>query len=182
MSRLHPLLRAGSIAISLYLLWFFGYEQSLALDGRLDAVLMHNLAAAGAAVLRVVGYQAMVPDAQSNVLFLNGVPAVVVSAPCDGLVLYALFTGFVLAFPGPIRHKLWFIPLGNVLIYAINVLRIAALGINQYYAHESVDFNHHYTFTFVIYAFIFALWMWWATRLAARKPAPTQSETAYAYA
>jgi exosortase/archaeosortase family protein len=93
--------------------------------------------------------------------------------PCNGLVLYALFSGFIVAFPGPARRKLWFIPLGLFLIYSLNVLRVIALSINTYYDHKSADFNHHYTFTAVVYASIFALWMWWATRgaSASRRPA-----------
>jgi exosortase/archaeosortase family protein len=83
-------------------------------------------------------------------------------------VLYALFGGFVLAFPGPWQRKLWFIPLGMALIWVLNVLRVAALALNHHYAHQSVDFNHHYTFTFMVYACIFGLWMLWARRLAVK--------------
>ena len=103
---------------------------------------------------------------------MNGQAAVVVGPPCNGLILYALFGGFVVAFPGPWQRKLWYIPLGIAIIWGLNVLRVAALAINHHYAHASVDFNHHYTFTFVVYAFIFGLWMLWAQRLA--RPAAGQ--------
>ena len=46
------------------------------------------------------------------------------------------------------------------------MLRVAALALNHQYARGSLDFNHHYTFTFVVYACIFGLWMLWARRLA----------------
>jgi exosortase/archaeosortase family protein len=87
-------------------------------------------------------------------------------------VLYALFAGFVLAFPGPVRRKLWFIPLGIAAIYLLNIIRIGVLALNHLYYHESVEFNHHYTFSFVVYACIFLLWMLWARRLSSR-PAAT---------
>ena len=74
---------------------------------------------------------------------------------CDGMVLYALFSGFVIAFPTSSRHKLWFVPVGVALIYGINVLRLVAMSI-----------NHHYTFAFIVYGFIGLLWLWWVTRLA----------------
>ena len=54
------------------------------------------------------------------------------------------------------------------IIWGLNVLRLAALALNHQYAHRSVDFNHHYAFTFVVYACIFGLWMLWARRLAVR--------------
>ena len=90
----------------------------------------------------------------------------IVAAMLASLVLYALFGGFVLAFPGPWQRKLWFIPLGIAIIWVLNVMRVAALALNHHYAHQSVDFNHHYTFTFIVYGCIFGLWMLWARRLA----------------
>ena len=169
------LLRFLLVAACIYLLWFFGYEQWLALDGRLDTALCANIARASARVLRGAGFDAAVAPENVYLLLISGHPAVIVGIPCNGLVLYALFGGFVLAFPGPWQRKLWFIPAGMVLIWALNVVRVAALAINHYYAHQSVDFNHHYTFTFVVYGCIFGLWMLWAKRLSVRDhqlPAP----------
>jgi exosortase/archaeosortase family protein len=77
------------------------------------------------------------------------------------LVLYAMFTGFIVAFPGPWRPKLWFVPLGVIALYLLNIVRVGALALNHHYAHQSVDFNHHYTFSFVVYGCICALWMQW---------------------
>jgi exosortase family protein XrtF len=168
-----PLLRFAILAGSLYLLWFFGYEHYLAADGRLDSALTHNLATVSAAGLRLLGYTTTLSDGAQPLISLAGRPVLFIWHPCNGLVLYALFSGFIVAFPGPARRKLWFIPLGLFLIYSLNVLRVIALSINTYYDHKSADFNHHYTFTAVVYASIFALWMWWATRGAgaSRRPA-----------
>ena len=163
------------VAASMYLVWFFGYEQWLAHDGRLDTVLCTQITAASVVVLRALGFAATLAPSSDALVLMNGQPAVVVGTPCNGLVLYALFGGFVLAFPGPWRRKLWFIPAGIVLIWSLNVVRVAALAINQHYSHQTVDFNHHYTFTFVVYSFIFGLWMLWARRLAVpASPATTQ--------
>ena len=161
-----PLFRFILITTLVYLGWFFGYEQWLARDGRLDLALCAQITRTSAALLRGGGFAAAVDPGNRAVLMMNGAPAVVVGAPCDGMVLYALFAGFVLAFPGPGRRKLWFIPAGMGLIWGLNVLRVAALALNHHYARQSVDFNHHYTFTFVVYVCIFALWMLWARRLA----------------
>ena len=154
------------VAAVMYLGWFFGYEQWLAQDGHLDTLLCEQLSQAGVAVLRVLGFAATVDAVQANLVVMNGQPAVIIGAPCNGLVLYALFGGFVLAFPGPWQHKLWFIPLGIGLIWCLNILRVMALALNHHYAHKSVDFNHHYTFNIVVYGLIFGLWMLWARRLA----------------
>jgi exosortase family protein XrtF len=154
------------VAGALFLVWFFGYEQWLAPDGRLDAVLCRQITVAGVAALRALGFDAAISPLHPSLLLMQGRPSVVVGPPCNGLVLYALFGGFVAAFPGPWRRKLWYIPAGIALIWCLNVLRVAALALNQHYSQQSVDFNHHYTFTFVVYAFIFGLWMVWVKRLA----------------
>jgi exosortase family protein XrtF len=97
-----------------------------------------------------------------------GKPAVIVGDPCNGLVLYALFAGFVLAFPGGTwRRKLPFIAGGIVLIYLLNILRVGALALNHLYSYGTVDFNHHYTFSFIVYGCIFLLWILWVRRYAA---------------
>ena len=174
------LFRFLGVAVVMYLAWFFGYEQWLATDGRLDLALCSQIANAGVAILQMMGFAASIDPHVATLIAMNGQPAVIVGVPCNGLVLYALFSGFVLAFPGPWQRKLWFIPLGIALIWLLNVLRVAALAINQYYAHQSVDFNHHYTFTFVVYSFIFGLWMLWARRLALpmARPVPDAQQAA----
>ena len=168
-SRLHPLLRFAIVAIILYLAWFFGYEHYIFPDERLDNILTHNIAAQAAGILRLAGFDSTVSPTIPNLILFAQQPIVAIAPYCDGMVLYALFSGFVLAFPSSSIHKLWFIPLGVFLIYYINVLRIVALCLNHYYSHTTVDFNHHYTFTFIVYGFIGLLWVWWATRLAEPK-------------
>lgn len=151
------------VAAGLYALWLVGYEGYLAPDGRIDGWLTVQVARGGAWLLQALGFAAQLP-AGSSLLHLDGRPAVIVGAPCDGLALYALLAGFVLAYPGSWRARLWFIPLGTMVLYGLNVVRVAALALNHHYAHRSVDFNHHYTFTFVVYACLCGLWMWWVRR------------------
>lgn len=159
-SQLAPRWRFLLVAAGLYVAWLLLYEGIVGPDGRLDSVLSINIAEGGAWLLRVFGFTASaVPG--STLLLMDGLPAVVVGPPCDGLVIYALFAGFIVAFPGPWRPKLWFVPLGIVLLYLLNIVRVGALALNHHYAHKSVDFNHHYTFTFVVYACICLLWMQW---------------------
>ncbi|KUG08196.1 exosortase X [Solirubrum puertoriconensis] len=152
-------------AVALYLVWFFGYEQWLKPAGKLDTALSLNLASVSAAVLRAVGVPAV---ATERLVLVAGKPAVWVGDPCNGQVLYALFIGFILAFPGGgWRRKLPFMALGVVAIYLLNIVRVGALTLNHLYSRGTVDFNHHYTFTFVVYGCIFLLWMLWVRRFAA---------------
>lgn len=148
------------VAAGLYLAWLLLYEGVVGPDGRFDELLSVNIAAASAWLLRGLGFAATAAPG-SHLLLMDKLPAVTVGPPCDGLVIYALFAGFIIAFPGPARPKLWFIPAGIFFLYLLNIVRVGALALNHHYAHRSVDFNHHYTFTFVVYACICALWMQW---------------------
>ena len=156
-----PQVRFLLLAAGFYALWVLGYEHGLERAGHLDEALCCNLAAAVAGLLRLVGVTAGTDPAGPTTVTMFGQAAVYVGNPCNGLVLYALFTGFVLAYPGSGRRRLWFIPLGLAAIYGINVLRIALLAINHTYWYHTVEFNHHYTFTFVAYGVILVLWHQW---------------------
>ncbi|SDY68433.1 exosortase X [Hymenobacter psychrophilus] len=156
-----PQVRFGLLALGFYALWVLGYEHGLEPAGHLDDALSANLALVAAGLLRLVGVAAGTDPAGPTTVTMLGQAAVYVGNPCNGLVLYALFAGFVLAYPGSGRRRRWFIPLGLAVIYGINVLRIAALALNHTYWYHTVEFNHHYTFTFVAYGAILVLWHQW---------------------
>jgi exosortase/archaeosortase family protein len=118
-----------------------------------------------------------VAAATPNLLLLNGQPTVVVGAPCDGLVLYALLAGFVLAYPGSNRRRLWFIPMGIAALWLLNVIRIMALALNHRYSPETFDFDHHYAFSAVAYAALGGLWLLWTRQPVTAAPATAFSLT-----
>ncbi|MFD2784124.1 exosortase X [Hymenobacter rubripertinctus] len=157
----HPQQRFLLLAALMYVAWVLGYEHGLALDGRLDDALSVNLAATSAGLLRLTGFAAGTQADVPTIVTMYDQAAVIVGNPCNGLVLYALFAGFVLSYPGNGRRRLWFIPLGIATIYLLNVLRIAVLALNHTYWYHTVEFNHHYTFTFVAYGAILVLWARW---------------------
>jgi exosortase/archaeosortase family protein len=100
-----------------------------------------------------------------------------VGAPCDGLVLYALLIGFVLAYPGSNQRRLWFIPMGIAALWLLNVIRIMALALNHRYSPETFDFDHHYAFNAVAYAALGALWLLWTRQPVAASPVAMQPLT-----
>lgn len=162
------------------LYWFLGKGAVIALiynllspwlndsRGAINDVVTLNLAQAGAAIMRVVGYDASVvrPDVGLSQIAVGGNPIVHIEHGCNGIALMVLFAGFILAYPGPWRKKLWYIPAGVVVIHLVNILRVAGLAINHQVSHSSFEFNHKYTFLIIVYAFVFWLWMIWANRLA----------------
>lgn len=160
------LIRFLIVATLLYVAWYFLYYYVLLPDGRIDHVLTFQIADTSAALLRLFGVNATIdpPPAPYALLRISGVPTVIVGVQCDGLALYVLFAGFILAYPGDWRAKLWFIPAGIAAIYVVNLIRVAALALNHHYSPGTMQFNHHYTFTILVYAFIFWLWTIWVRR------------------
>lgn len=83
---------------------------------------------------------------------------------CLGRNTLGLFIGFIFAFPGKQKSKIWFISLGIIIFIFLNVFRIAGLAITDYCCPEKLDFNHHFVFKIITYISIFFLWVWWVQR------------------
>ncbi len=158
--------RFGLLCGAFVLLWVIGSAYGLGTDSALDAALCHQLATASAWGLRAAGWVASTDVLRPSLLLLDGQPSVIVGAPCDGLVLYALLAGFVLAYPGPTRRRLWFIPMGIVALWLLNIIRIVALALNHQYSPETFEFDHHYAFNAVAYAALGGLWLLWTRQTA----------------
>ena len=153
--------RFGLISGGFLLLWVIGSAYGLGVASPLDDLLCRQLAAGSVWGLQALGWNASAALANPNMLLLNGQPTVVVGAPCDGLVLYVLLAGFVMAYPGPGARRLWFVPLGIAGLWVLNVIRIMALAINHRYSPETFEFDHHYAFSAVAYAALGGLWWLW---------------------
>ena len=163
------LLRFLSVGLVGYLLWYVLYQYFLKDNTLIDEWLIHSMVLSVESVLRAMGfvlYEVASNDFRWQVGIDQSVGLLEVGAPCDGLVLFVLFGIFILAFPGPAKRKLWFIPVGIVAIHAANLLRVLSLVILNYYRPEALAFNHDYTWTVLIYGFIFWLWYLWAERLS----------------
>ena len=50
-----------------------------------------------------------------------------------------------------------------------NITRIISLALIAHYYPQYLNFNHTYTFTFVAYAIVFALWMLWVNKFSTEK-------------
>ncbi len=92
-----------------------------------------------------------------------------IGEPCNGLKLFGVFAVFILAFPGKLTHKIWYIPLGVILLHFINVIRIASLTIISAYNPFLLNFNHNITFQIIVYSIIFLLWYVWTKKFSGLK-------------
>jgi exosortase family protein XrtF len=155
--------RFFTFAIVLYVTWFVLYELVIKPYTTVDENLISLIIAQASFVLRLCGYHTYqdLEDKDMQLMGIDGAHPIWIGSPCNAMTLFAFFTLFVLAFPGRVKSKLWFIPLGIILIHIANLLRVMGLALINFYAPQYLEFNHTYTFTILVYALIFSLWMWW---------------------
>ncbi len=157
-------------AFGLYLFWYILYDLWLHPKSTLDNLISTNLAYWSSLIIKSLGFIAIDSVAASSeiitVIGIDGTHGLWVGDPCNGITLFALFVGFIIAYPGKIKNKLWFIPLGLLSIHIINILRIVSLCLIVLYKPDSLAFNHTYTFTILVYAYVFWLWLIWSNKYA----------------
>ena len=102
---------------------------------------------------------------EMDVMVVNG-PYLRVNYACLGLGVMSFLTAFVIAFPAKTKAKLKLLVIGIVMIYVLNVLRIAALGvILGFFESQRNNFTyHHEVFNIIVYICIFILLYFWIRR------------------
>lgn len=153
------LARFLAVLLVVYGAWFVAYELILMPDGRLDEMVARSVAATAGAVLRGFGLDAVTDD--RNVRMVNHSGVLVVDG-CNGLAALGLFAGFVLAYPGTWRRRLWFIPLGLLAVYLANVIRVGSLVYFQQAWPAAFDLIHGVGVSTFFYLVVFGLWVAWA--------------------
>jgi len=173
----NPFYRFLILGVSLFLAWYFFYELYLRDHSRIDEWIIDHLVGVAGWILSALGYTLTEypPSEFRNHIGIEGAPGVLIGAPCDGLVLFALFIVFIVAYPGKWKHRAWFIPAGVLLIHYLNALRVVALTILISWKEEWLSFNHDYTFTILVYSVVFALWYIWVNRFSTSGPKPVAS-------
>ena len=155
-------------ALLLYLAWFFLYEAWLKPLGVPDQALTRLTAEAGLLSLQSLGYLSaeVYHGGHMSMVYLDGSRLLGIAHECNALILFVLFAGFIIAFPGNWLHKLAYISLGALLIWLLNIWRVLMLLLIQIHYPAALDFNHKYTFTILVYGAIFGLWMLWVKKFA----------------
>lgn len=144
-----------------YVLWLVAYYGFIQPDGRINAFLTDLVIQGTIIGLDLLGYAT---SGQGSMVLIDNQPVVLVADACNGLELFALYAGFLICFPGKIRYKSIFIPIGIGIIFLVNVLREIVLSLNYKFFQETFDFNHKYTYVLVVYTVVFLIWRFWLKR------------------
>lgn len=97
---------------------------------------------------------------------------------CNGLNVMIVFVAFMVAFGGPKKKMLWFVPAGLIIIHIFNLGRISLLYFVAQRYEEYFYLFHKYFFTAIIYVVVFLLWALWVLKFVgiSHKPVPHADE------
>ena len=165
-SRKRPL---AGFFISLFLIcssWFFVYNLLLYPGRIVDQPLTQFIAVVSAKVntffsLAGTPITEWVNDKYhpGTLLVQNGKRVFGIMDACNGIDLMFIYSAVIILLPNSIRRKLLFLFLGNALLVVFNIIRIVGLFFIFRFHRGLFDFSHHYLFTLLMYALIFAGWI-----------------------
>lgn len=94
---------------------------------------------------------------------------IVINESCSGFKQMWQVVVLFLLFPGPWKHKLWFIPAGMFAMFVTNIIRVVLLSVVMIHWPEHWDFIHLWVLRPFYYVVIFALWVWWVEKFGGMK-------------
>ncbi len=92
-----------------------------------------------------------------------------IGEPCNGVKIFGLFTIFIISFNGSWTNKLWYIPLGILILHLFNIVRISILTYISAVDPFILDFNHNITFQLITYSAMLGLWYLWILKFSSFK-------------
>lgn len=112
-----------------------------------------------------------------NIMWFSNGGFVQVVESCSGLKqFYQILVLFIL-FPGPWKHKLWFIPVSIIIMHGVNILRIVILSVLVVWKPQYWDLVHEWVLRPFFYVVIFMLWVWWVEKFKNRKTSKAAATT-----
>ena len=107
-------------------------------------------------IIKLFGFYAI--NNEMDVMVVDG-PMLRVNYSCLGLGVMSFFTAFVIAFPAKLKAKIRLFIIGTIMIYVLNVGRIAGLGVLLgFFKSQRDNFTyHHEIFNVIVYLCIFLL-------------------------
>jgi exosortase/archaeosortase family protein len=97
---------------------------------------------------------------------------------CLGILIMGGFATLIIAYPGKWKHKLWYIPLGFLVIQILNIFRMSILTILFSYYNINVlkeynlfgifTLNHHDFFNILLYIMVFFMFTFYVNHFGAK--------------
>ena len=85
---------------------------------------------------------------------------------CNGISVIILFLSFIFAFSGKWKQTVVFMVTGSIIIYTLNVFRIALLSVLLFHYPKYEHVLHGVVFPLIIYGVVFILWVIWVNKFS----------------
>ncbi len=105
-------------------------------------------------------------DASVLINFNNDKTVCRIIEGCNAISIMILFAAFVFSFSKSVKRSLIFIGLGIIIIYVLNIVRIALLAYALYYFPVYKKALHDVVFPLFIYGVVFILWILWIAKFS----------------
>jgi exosortase/archaeosortase family protein len=146
------------LGFALFMLVFYAFYYSFLYKDFLAGPIEHLQAKLGSGILNLLGFSTTVAgDSISG----NGF-SVSIAVGCDGLEPLAMFVGGIVVFPMAFRLKWPGIVAGAIVLFILNLIRIAGLFLAGLYWPGAFDFLHLHGGFILFAAIAILLWMIWA--------------------
>ncbi|MBN1550606.1 archaeosortase/exosortase family protein [bacterium] len=89
---------------------------------------------------------------------------------CAGIFGMMIYTAAVIAYPSKIKEKIMGLIVGITGLYAINTIRMAALGIIGLKWRKQFEMAHEYLWQGIFIIFVIAFWIFWKEKMVQAPP------------
>lgn len=114
-------------------------------------------------VKHVIGYD--INTYATTLYFLPDKGYIEVNGSCSGLKQFYQWLFLMILFPGPWKKKLWYIPLGMLVIHMENIFRIIVLSVILIHWPDQWHFLHDWVLRPFFYVVIFLMWVLWVEKV-----------------
>jgi exosortase/archaeosortase family protein len=137
--------------------------------------MAHHVASVSELILNAIGFDVSM-DMRNVIRHNNGYSVQIIWA-CTGLKQSYIYFCIIAFYRGPWVKKLWYIPLGLLVVYLFNIFRITFIvAVIRDFPHW-FHFLHLYLFKYMFYIVIFGLWVIWEEKIAGKAKAKTVENT-----
>jgi exosortase/archaeosortase family protein len=109
-------------------------------------------------ILEAMGYRVSIMGIWLRVVGRGGFN---MAYDCLGYGVMSFLIAFVVAYPKSLKSKLWFLPLGLLLIQTLNIIRFVLLGLFWKQSGLKEHIDHHDIFNIVLYIVLLMVIYFW---------------------
>ena len=125
-------------------------------------------------MLEIMGYS--ISLSADNVVRHDNNVAVHVVWACTGLKQAYIFVCIIAFYRGTLKNKLWFIPLGLLVVYLFNIFRIVSITALIKEHPEWFYILHEHVFKYLFYVIIFGMWIFWEEVVSKKTVQPQNNQ------